>query len=610
MSDINQSQIYWYKSPEDELHSQVFQYVHYLNRNQSYKADQNLKYFRLYGNSDVLPFNSFSFYRAEPSSAPMSNRVTMNVVQSMIDTVVSKITKNKPRPMFLTDGGDWSLQRKAKKLTQFIEGQFYSTDFYAKSAVAFLHACIFGTGALKIFRSGSEIKCEHVFIDEIVVDDEEAIYGQPRQMHQRKWIHREILKQMFPGKAKQYAIDVVGKPTEDYMQPQSSDVVQSEMIQVIESWHLPSGKDADDGRHTITIENCTLLDEPYEKDYFPFVFFRWGLRPLGFFGQGISEQLQGLQLEINKILRTIQVSMHLVSIPKIFVEASSKIVTAHLNNKIGGIIKYAGIKPEPGQLGIIPPELFSHLDRLYGRCYEVIGVSQLAATSAKPAGLNSGKALRMYNDIETERFMSVGMRYEQAFLEAAKQFIDLAREIEDTEEDGLKVKVKGDKFMKTIKWKEVDIDDDKYLMQMFPTNALSKDPSSRLQEVQELMQAGMIGKENGMKLLNFPDLEAFYNMENAGIEDIERQIEMMIDDGDYQSPEPYQNLPLGIQKMQQAYLMYRAQGAPDERLELFRRWISDADDLMKSAQAAAMQMAQQAQPAPVPLPANAQTPIA
>ncbi len=234
----------------------------------------------------------------------------------------------------------------------------------------------------------------------------------------------------------------------------------------------------------------------------------------------------------------------------------------------------------------------------------------MAATSAKPAGLNSGKALRMYNDIETERFMSVGMRYEQAFLDAAKQFIDLAREIEDTEEDGLKVKVKGDKFMKTIKWKEVDIDDDKYLMQMFPTNALSKDPSSRLQEVQELMQAGMIGKENGMKLLNFPDLEAFYNMENAGIEDIERQIEMMIDDGEYQSPEPYQNLPLGIQKMQQAYLMYRAQGAPDERLELFRRWISDADDLMKSAQAAAMQMAQQSQAAPVPLPANAQTPIA
>lgn len=609
MSELNSENYYWWKSKQKETHSHVFQYVKYLDKHQEYRNDQNLKYFRLYGNSDVLPSSSFKFFRAEPS-APTVNRVTMNVVQSMIDTVVSKITKNKPRPMFLTDGGDWSLQRKAKKLTQFIEGQFYSTDFYTKSATAFLHACIFGTGALKIFRVGAEIKCEHVFIDEIIVDDNEALYGQPRQMHQKKWIHREVLKQMFPGKEKQHAISTVGKFTEDYMQPQTSDVVASEMIQVIESWHLPSGKDAEDGRHTITIENCTLLEEPYEKDYFPFVFFRWGLRPLGFFGQGISEQLQGLQLEINKILRTIQVSMHLVSIPKIFVEASSKIVTAHLNNKIGGIIKYAGVKPEPGQLGVIPPELFSHLDRLYQRCYEVVGVSQLAATSAKPAGLNSGKALRMYNDIETERFMSVGMRYEQAFLDAAKQFIDLAREIEESEDEGLKVKVKGDKFMKTIKWKDVDIDNDKYLMQMFPTSALSQNPSSRLQEVQELMQAGIVGKENGTKLLNFPDLEAFYNMENAGLEDIERQIEMMIDEGDYQTPEPYQNLPLGIQKMQQAYLMFRSQGAPEERLELFRRWISDADDLLKTSQAGAMQMAQGAQTAPAPLPAAAQTPIA
>jgi hypothetical protein len=609
MAELNINQAYWWKSDSSELHSNIFQYIKYLDKNQAYRSDQNLKFFRLYGNNDALPIGTYNFTRSEPSYA-VSNRVTMNIVQSMIDTVVSKITKNKPRPMFLTDGGDWSLQRKAKKLTQFIEGQFYSTDFYTKASTAFLHACIFGTGVIKIFREGSEIKAEQVFVDEIVLDDNESIYGQPRQMHQKKWIHREVLKAMFTEKSKRLAIDTVGKTEEDYMHIQPSNIVQNEMILVTESWHLPSGQKSGDGRHTITIENCTLLDEEYEKTYFPFVFFRWGLRPLGFFGQGLTEQLQGLQVEINKILRTIQVSMHLVSIPKIFVEASSKIVTAHLNNKIGGIIKYAGVPPTPGQLGTIPPELFSHLDRLYQRCFEVVGVSQLAATSAKPAGLNSGKALRMYNDIETERFMSVGHRYEQAFLEAGRQFIELAREIEQNEDSGLEVKVKSNKFMESIRWKDVDIDEDKYLMQMFPTSALSQNPAARLQEVQELMQGGLIGKENGLRLLNFPDLEAYYNMENAGVEDIERQIEMMIDDGDYQSPEPYQNLQLGIQKMQQAYLMFKAQKAPDERLELFRRWISEADKMMKTAQAAALQAQAAAQSQQTPLPAAAQTPIA
>lgn len=588
--NYNRESYYWWKAKSDEVYANIFQYVQFLNRNQYYRTAENVKFLRLYGSSDALPMKTYNFVRNEPSYAA-ANRVSMNVVQSMIDTVVSKITKNKPRPMFLTEGGDWSLQRKAKKLTQFVEGQFYSTEFYQKAAVAFLHSCIFGTGAIKIFRNGPEICAEHVFIDEIITDDNESLYGKPRQMHQKKWIHKEVLCEMFPDKALE--INMVGNTTDEYINYQPDPQSHSEMILVLESWHLKSGPEAEDGRHTICVDNATLLDEKYEKDYFPFVFFRWGLRPIGFFGQGVSEQLQGLQIEINKILRTIQVSMHLVSIPKIFVEASSKIVTAHLNNKIGGIIKYQGQPPTPGQLGTIPPELFSHLDRLYSRCFEITGISQLSATAAKPAGLNSGKALRIYNDIETERFMSVGMRYEQAFLDAATQFIDLAREI-DAEDGKLKVKVKSGKFMDSIKWSEVDMDEDKYLMQMFPTSAFSNTPSARFQEVQELLQAGFISKDDGIKLLDFPDLEGFYNMANAGLVDIERQIEEIIDKGDYSPPEPYQNLQLGIVKMQQAYLMYRAQGAPDGRLELFRRWISDANSLMQNAQAdAQQQMVQQ-----------------
>ena len=120
--------------------------------------------------------------------------------------------------------------------------------------------------------------------------------------------------------------------------------------------------------------------------------------------------------------------MHLVSVPKLLVEASSKIVTAHLNNKIGGIIKYAGTPPTYAPLGGIPAELFSHLQFLVNKAYEISGISQLSAQSLKPSGLDSGKALREYNDIETERFMSVGMRYEKVFMDAA-EIIDAGKNV-------------------------------------------------------------------------------------------------------------------------------------------------------------------------------------
>lgn len=587
---------YWYKAKKSDMHSAVFAYVKRLDNSQYYRQSDNLKYMRLYGNYEFSSISPYANTRAEPAYSTLQ-RLTLNVVQSMTDTVVSKIGKSKPKPYFLTDDGDFSLQRKAEKLTQFVEGQFYATKFYEEAQKAFKDACIFGTGAVKIYRDGDEIKAERTFIDEIMVDDNEAYYGQPRQMHQRKWVHKDVLKAAFPGSGG--AIEMAA--TDSGRLGENKDR-HGDMLLVVESWRLRSSPKSNDGKHSICINNETLFAEDYSKDYFPFVFFRWNTKPLGFFGQGIAEQLMGLQLEINKLLKTIQVSMHLVSVPKLFVEASSKIVSAHLDNKIGSVVKYAGTPPTPGQLGTIPGELFAHLDRLYSRAYEIIGISQLAAQSQKPGGLDSGKALRTFNDLESERFMETAQRREQVFLDAARIMIDYAKDIAD-ETDNYAVKCPGSGFLKTINWADVQIEDDQYLMQCFPTSALSQTPSARLQEVQELLQAGFVSKEDGMKLLDFPDLKAFYNMTNAGVEDIERQIELMVDKGEYQTPEPFQNLQYGITKMQQAYLKYRTQNAPEETLELFRQWMSDAKNLMdRAAQEVQAQQAMAQQAALMPPP--------
>lgn len=571
----------WFESSKNDMYQDVFSYVNHLDKSQSYRSSDNLRAAKLYGNYDILGLDAYSYTRVE-SSANISHKITMNVIQSLIDTVVSKITKNKPRPTFLTSNGNWTLQTKAKKLTKFVDGTFSSTNFYSKSQSAFLDASIFGTGCIKIFERNGSIDCERVFIEEIKIDDVEAYYSDPRQIHQVKHIHKDVLKKMFPKHA--LMIDMANDSNNEFS-TQAADSQKKHMLRVIESWRLPSIKDAGDGRHAITISNQTLLTEDYAKDYFPFVFFRWGQRPVGFFGQGLSEQLQGLQLEINKILRTIQVSMHLVSIPKLLVEASSKIVTSHLNNKIGGIIRYSGTPPQYAPLGGIPAELFSHLDRLYNRAYEISGISQLSAQSLKPAGLDSGKALREYNDIESERFLAVGKEYEKAFMDASKIMIDMARDIY-TKNPDFKVNVKGRKFIETIKWKDVDMAEDQYMMDVFPTSALSNTPSGRLQDIQELMSAGFIGKEEGMKLLDFPDLEGTLNMINADATNLEKLIEQMVEDGKYYPPEPYQNLENAVRKVQQAYLMYKMQNAPEERLELLRRYMEDAQGLLLKAQVA------------------------
>lgn len=568
----------WWLSKGNDLAQNVTAFVSHNDKQQSYRSSDNLKFARLYGNYEILGLDAYSYSRTN-TSYNTTHRVTLNVIQSMIDTVVSKITKNKPRPNFLTEGGDFSLQQKAKRLTKFVDGIYGSTNYYQHAEKAFLDACIFGTGAVKVFTANGEIKCERVFIEEIKVDDTESYYSEPQQLHQVKYVHKDVLMAMFPKHAKQ--IEQVDYTQDNY--PGSNARLRTrQMIKVTESWKLASSKGKSDGKHAITINEHTLLEESYTKTYFPFIFFRWGERPVGFFGQGLAEQLIGLQLEINKILRTIQVSMHLVSVPKLLVEASSKIVTAHLNNKIGGIIRYAGTPPSYAQLGSIPPDLFSHLDRLYARAYEISGISQLSAQSAKPSGLDSGKALREFSHIESERFLSVARRYENSFIEAAEMMIDIAKDMYANNKD-LKIKAKGSKFIETIKWSEVDMEEDKYMLDIFPASALSQTPAGRLQDVQDLMAAGFIGKEDGLKLLDFPDLEAANNMLNADAQNLDRLIEQMMEKGEYFPPEPYQNLENAIRKMQQAYLMYRMQGAPEEKLELLRQYMEDAQGLIMKA---------------------------
>jgi hypothetical protein len=301
---------------------------------------------------------------------------------------------------------------------------------------------------------------------------------------------------------------------------------------------------------------------------------------LGFFGQGIAEQLTGIQVEVNKILRTIQMAFHLCGIPKVYLEMGSKVVKTQLNNEVGSLVWYHGSKPITEGTTGVDPQLFQHLNFLYQRAYEIIGISQLAAQSKKPAGLDSGKALREFNDIESERFILSGQMWENAHLEAARMMIDIAKDISADGGD-YSVMAKDKNSIEVIKWSDVNLDDDKYAMHLYPTSFLSQTPAGKMQDVMDLVQAGFIDQANALKLLDFPDLESFEKFKNGPTNSILMQIDAIIDDGEYHSPEPFQPLQQGIELMQSAYLYAKTQKVSEERLEMMRRWLEEAHMMLQ-----------------------------
>jgi hypothetical protein len=567
--------------------------VRQIQKAQVFRKESDLRHARMYANLPILGFGVASYSRP---MTMVGNRLAYNVVKSCSDAFTAKLTKDRPKVTFVTSGGDEVIQQKAENLDRFMEAQFYESDFYETLPLVVLDACIFGTGILKIFASVSkpegeetsnaEIVMERIFPWEVVIDDQEAMYGAPRAIYHKKYMDRLVLMELVkqwvedPNEA-----DHIARELEDTRRDQD-DIdgmgydSTADQVLVTEAWHLPSGAMAKDGRHTIVVENCTLLDEPYRQNYFPFTFYRRQKPPVGFWGIGLAEELVGIQLELNILLQKIQRSHHLLSAGHWLVGNGCKINPGKIDNDVGSIIRYTGTPPELKVGQTISPEVYQHLDTLYHKAFEISGISELSAQSEKPPGLNSGKALSTYANIETERF-SVSVRSLHAFvIDCSKQVIDRAREITKEFPD-YEVRAHSHSVMKTVRFLDVDLRDEDRVLKMYPTNLLAQEPAERLSQIQELQ--GFLPPDDIRRLLDFPDIKAVEDYANASYELVKSIIEEFKNMGQepsYIGPEPYMDLEDGTKRMQLAYLVAKKNKLPEERLQLFRDWIQDAHTLL------------------------------
>jgi hypothetical protein len=101
-------------------------------------------------------------------------------------------------------------------------------------------------------------------------------------------------------------------------------------------------------------------------------------------------------------------------------------------------------------------------------------------------------------------------------------------------------------------------------------------PSGEFRRIAEMMGAGLLTPEEGLGLLEFPDISEIVENKNAYIDDIRHTAYLIVNDAEYNPPEPYQNLQYGITFMNSMYLKMKTRGLPTERLDLLQKWINDA----------------------------------
>lgn len=576
---------WWLAKNPDQLALEVCGTASYLKTNQTWRFRQLAVDVRMYCGLSIYSYAGSNMSRMDRTRTLPDDRPTFNLIQSATDTLVSRLSQARPEPKFLTDGADYKQRHLAQQLNQFVLGEMYQTSSYEKAVKLLRDGITMGTGALKVYEDDrGRVGVDRVLITDLLVDDNDALNGEPQQLIQLKLMDREKLVANNPKK--ETLINDIPQSYPDNA-PDTSRTT-ADQVMVVEAWKLASGPDKDargyrPGRHVIATIGGTILDEEWHKTKFPFVFFNYSDPFLGFWGQGLATQLFGTQVTLNRILYTIARAITLIGVPRILQDEASKITSAHQNNEIGVIVKYKGIKPEYVVAPCNAPELYAERDRLIQYGFQQCGVSAMQATSQKPEGLNSGAAIRSYDDISTDRFSALSKRYDNVFVDLAYLIADTAKDIAERygkyqtvypNKDGTKeIDLPAMKFLK-----------DPFVIQCFTESSLPRTPAGRIATITELVQAGMLTIKEGNRLMRFPDTEQNQRLENSSEERTYKMLDNIVEKGKYEQPDPFLDLMFASTTCVQYYNLYVAANLEESKADLLRKFWSTCNTLKQASQ--------------------------
>ncbi len=570
----NGERFLWETAEFDDAHAAFTRWVDHVQQRPSSvdRRKRNLLYASLYSNLPLLGFGVNSYTR----NIPNQGRIALNATQNALDSLTSKICKNRPRPMFTTVEGDYELREQAENADKCIDGHFHKNGYYHTTYPGkVLDAGIYGLGVTKTHAVDGEGVVERTFPWELIIDDRETMYGVPVRMGQRKYYDKQEVFDLWKRTGNTRADKKWNEELELAINSRAGETdnadfdrdESSEQILVFEGWRTKTSKTP--GKKIVCIRGKTLKFEDF-NDELPFSFLRLEVQSMGFYGIGICERVSTIQGEINRLVRDIQMAMHLLAKPHWMIESSSNVNVASLNNDIATIIKYSGsIKPEVYTPQSMSGEVFQHLQYLVRTLYEITGISQLSAQSQKPSGLDSAVALRTYLNVETERFNNFLRNAEES---ASQDALKLAKVL-----GGLKSKKKvlarsgyKGRGIEEVTWGKLDFDT--IAVQVYPTSKLPDTPAGRREYALELAQYTKVTTDDIYEMLEWDDTEAFAKRRLAGKRNVERDIAKMRK-GIAVTRDAIGDHAMAFSMVTDAYEEAKHDGLPPKRLAYIREYI-------------------------------------
>ena len=479
--------------------------------NRSYKYRRNYRYYNATKNCSLENIRDpmiVGYYndasREFGEEMDTSANPQLNVIASCIDTLHSKIAQSKVRPFFTTINGTFKDIQCVKQAQQFFDVFYDMQNVNRKISDAFRDCCIFDTGVIYIAEDHKRI--ERVLPFQVFVRPAEANYGRITRIYYEQ---------------KDFPVTLLPKKIE----------INNKSIQ-----YMDYGIYYDTVEHTkaYTGNGKILLVEKYNQDIIPFVFMYYKNPIVGNISTSVADMLVNIQQEINILMAKIKDASQLNPALTFLVPEGSNLKATQLNNRIGNILTYnpiqgGGTPVTSSAPAFIDNQYITLLNELIQKAYDLVGISMLSAQSKKPAGLNSGIALATMEDVESDRFETQLNQVIRAYIDVAKTCLQVFPQDENILPE-ISTRV-------SIKWKDIIKESTNMNIQYSGADNLSKDPSTKLQQLQQLSQAGVIPSARIPQLMQIPDLEMGYSLSNNAIDAVMAVIKDCLENDNMSVPE-------------------------------------------------------------------------
>lgn len=583
---------FWWRAPvgSDRVHIDVVEFGRALMTlyRGAHSEDRALQ--RIY-DGRALRGRGLAVSALEGAGVPAAR---LNATKAVVDTWVSRLSKERAMPSFDVNDSDWELKRKSQAYKRFLHAKMLETEFDDLSREALQDGGIGGTGITRIDDGDDDVFAERILRRELFFDPRETRYGKPRSGFRIWRMARDHLADLYPTMASAIAQapSSARRSYEEGEDRYASLLDLEDYIDVYTAWHLPTSKESDDGRLACAIETGTLFFKKWHEPRFPWAMFRPAKPSEGIWGCGLVYGLADLQHRVNAIVRDMQMNLHATGRGFFAVREDSDVPTEMLTGFQPFKLKYKGSQPPTFTVPTaINPAQVEMLKFFLAQMFELSGVSMMAATSKSSLGAGaSGVALDTQYDIDSERFAMPQANYARYRLDSAQCYLDAAARVARNREEK-KGEKKSSAWVATwrnrdaiekLEYSKVVLEEQTYRLALEPVNFIPETRAGKLSIVGQLAQAGVIPQWLVATLFDEPDLAQANRILLAAFKNCMRKMDDLASiEKDAPMPEPYNDLELEQKISTAFYNAIQEERAPLEIQERYRNYVDQVEDLIK-----------------------------